>query len=603
MATSVGLEITMGERLMKRLLVLLLALFVASSTHAASWPTGLEPVLSTADKKAYQRLFDQARAGKKPDMSQVSDKLLKGHLLAELYGNSPYKTSYAELKDWLETYSEYPQAVNLYQVALKKMPTPKKVCKGKGKNRKCETTGKRAEPPLKPLATRKREQAQQAAARLRDSEYDGMNPVKAEARRKALGTAWKLRSAGKHEQALNHLDNAEVRGLLGDPRWQAELVWIADAQLSKQNWGLMYRAGRLAGQAQGPERDDALWWAGFAAFRRGEPETALKAWKQIVENEPATAPHTARAAFWAARVLNEKGQSRQATEMLQAAARDKTSFYGQLAAGRLGQKLDYNWSAPTMLVNDLAPLKNVKSARRALALAQVDEIALAQQEFRVANEDIPSQATRSLAALALQLHLPATALQMGRTLLEEGDVPHAALYPLAEDWKPRGPLLVERPLLLAIMRQESAFHPRIGSHAGAQGLMQLMPATAKYIVGKTGRGQSDRGSLHNPGNNMTLGHDYLHYLQGKTDGNLVATIAAYNGGLGNVNKWLNRPIANPTDPLLFIESIPFDETRHYVQKVMSNLWIYENRLGQHGGSLTQLAHNRWPIRQYASLAE
>lgn len=595
----------MNIRKYVRLLVLILlpASCLLQPVHAASWPTGLEPILSPADKKAYERLFDQVRAGKKPDMSQVKDKLLRGHLLAELYTDDSYKTSYSELKSWLDEYSEYPQAVQLYRLALNKMPQPKRTCKGKGKNRKCQTTGSRAEPPLKPLVTRKREAAQQAAAKRRESEYDGMNPVKAEARRKALGTAWKLRSAGKHEQALTHLDSGEVRGLLGDTRWQAELVWIADAQLSKQNWSTMYRAGRLAAQAQGPEQDDALWWSGLAAYRRGEAETALKAWRQIVENEPATAPQTARAAFWAARVLTDKGQTRQATEMLQAAARDKTSFYGQLAAGRLGQRLDYNWAAPTMLVNDLAPLKNVKSARRALALAQLDEIALAQQEFRVANEDIPSQATRSLAALALQLHLPATALQMGRTLLEEGDVPLAALYPLAEDWKPNGPLLVERPLLLAIMRQESAFHPRIGSHAGAQGLMQLMPATAKYIVGKTGRGRSDRANLHNPGNNMTLGHDYLHYLQGKTDGNLIATIAAYNGGLGNVNKWLNRPIANQQDPLMFIESIPFDETRFYVQKVLANLWIYESRMGQRGGSLAQLAHNRWPIRQYASLVE
>lgn len=588
---------------MTRLFTLLIAFVMVSSAHAASWPSGVEPVLSSADARAYKTLFEEARAGKKPDMGKVKDKLLRGHLLADLYGVSSYKSSYAELRDWLAEYSDYSQATALYRMALDRMPKQRQVCEGKGKARKCKMVGTKAEPPLKPLAMRKREAAQEAATRARESEYDGMNPVKADARRKAVGTAWRLRSAGKHAEAVDHLDNAGVRGLMGEVQWQTDLVTIAEAQLSRQNWDLMYRAARLASQAQGPRRDDAYWWAGFSAYRRGEADTALKAWRYVVENEPATAPQTARAAFWAARVHAEKRQTRQANEMLQAAARDKTSFYGQLAAGRLGEQLTHNWSAPTLLVNELAPLRNVQSARRAMALAQLDEIALAQQQFRVANEDIPSQATRSLAALALQMHLPATAMQMGRIMRDEGDLPLAVMYPLAEDWKPRGPILVERPLLLAITRQESAFHPRIGSHAGAQGLMQLMPATAKYIVGMTGRGQSDRNSLHNPGNNMTLGHDYLHYLQGRTEGNLVTTLAAYNGGLGNVNRWRNRPIADINDPLLFIESIPFKETRDYVQKVMANLWVYESRLGQHGGSLTQLAHNRWPIRQYAALSE
>ena len=568
---------------------------VAAPRAEVDWPGVLSPVLSAADAKVYRQLFEQARDGHLGS-ARPKDTLLMPHVQAELYTSPRYKVGYGELKGWLEAHGDYPQAVAMYRLALTKMPQPKRVCKGKGKHKTCETVGSRASPPPVPLAIRKREAEQAAAERRREQEYAGLGAEQAAARRKLVGQSWRLRTGGKYEEALALLSQSGARATMGEARWQAELVWLADVQLSKQNWAIMRRAAEMAVRVPGPQRDDGGWWLGLAAYRQGDTAVAAKAWREVVRNEPITGATTARSAWWAARAFNEIGQQDEAREMLRAGSQDSTSFYGILCAQKIGKAVRYNWDAPSVDPAQVKRLAEVKAARRALALAQVGEIALAQMDFRLANEDIPSTATESLAALALQLHLPATALQMGKALAEARQVFASALYPMPDQWRPNGPATVERALLLAIMRQESAFHPRIGSHAGAQGLMQLMPKTAEFIVRVTGQGSFDRPSLYNPGNNMTLGQNYLAYLQGQTNGNLIATVASYNGGLGNVRKWMNRPIARADDPMMFIESIPFDETRLYVQKVLANLWVYENRMGRETWSLASLASNRWPQR-------
>jgi soluble lytic murein transglycosylase-like protein len=569
----------------------------ARAAHAdTDWPQELTPVLSASDARIYKQLFGQAREGHLGS-ARPKDSLLMAHVQAELYTSPRYRASYNELKGWLARYGDdYPQAVAMYRLALDKRPMPKRVCKGKKKHRTCHTVGKAAAPPPVPLAIRKREAEQAAAERRRAQEYSGMDAEQANARRKLVSQSWRLRTSGKFEQDLDLLERGGTRAAMGDVRWQNELVWIADAQLSKLDWSLMRRAAQLAVKAQGPMRDDGYWWLGLSSYRQGDTAAAAKAWREVVRNEPITGPNTARAAWWAARAFTELGDADQAREMLRAGSQDTTSFYGILCAQKSGKSLRYNWSRPTLDPAQAKALTGVRAARRALALAQIGEVALAQLDFRLANEDIPSGATETLAAVALDLHLPATALQMGKTMLDERRVWAAALYPEPDQWQPNGPSTIERPLLLAIMRQESAFHPRIGSRVGAQGLMQLMPATARFIVRATGQGSADRWSLFNPGNNMTLGQNYLAYLQGQTGGNLIAMIAAYNGGLGHVRRWLDKPIARGNDPMMFIESIPFDETRLYVQKVLANLWVYESRLGRDTWSLASLANNRWPQR-------
>jgi soluble lytic murein transglycosylase-like protein len=162
------------------------------------------------------------------------------------------------------------------------------------------------------------------------------------------------------------------------------------------------------------------------------------------------------------------------------------------------------------------------------------------------------------------------------------------LYPLRKLWNGNGP---EDALVLAVMRQESNFSMAAISPAGARGLMQLMPATARYI----GREEGLRGSVNNPADNLALGQAYVRYLgeQAGIDDNLLAVLASYNAGPGAAAPWYQQIKAN-SDPLMFIESIPTDQTRRFVKQVLADSWLYAEEIGLKPASLDALAAGNFP---------
>jgi soluble lytic murein transglycosylase len=151
-------------------------------------------------------------------------------------------------------------------------------------------------------------------------------------------------------------------------------------------------------------------------------------------------------------------------------------------------------------------------------------------------------------------------------------------------------------LVYALIRQESGFNPKAKSPDGARGLMQLMPRTASFMARDRAYRRSKRRKLFDPGINLELGQRYITHLlrHSIVQGNLFRLTAAYNGGPGNLNKW-QRKMDYGDDPLLFIESLPSKETRLFIERVLTNLWIYRMRLGQEAPSLDGLAAGRWPL--------
>ncbi|MFD1380715.1 lytic transglycosylase domain-containing protein [Fodinicurvata halophila] len=164
---------------------------------------------------------------------------------------------------------------------------------------------------------------------------------------------------------------------------------------------------------------------------------------------------------------------------------------------------------------------------------------------------------------------------------------------------------MDRALLYAFMRQESNFQPGASSGLGARGLMQIMPATARYLASKRESLQPISGQpLDKPDVNLAYAQQYLLYLMEEqaAGGDLIRLMISYNAGPGNLQKW-EEQLADATgdvlaDPLLFLESLPSYETRHFVRRVLTNLWIYRKRLGQIPSSLEDLASGSWP--HYAS---
>ncbi|MDX1422899.1 MAG: lytic transglycosylase domain-containing protein, partial [Kiloniellales bacterium] len=207
---------------------------------------------------------------------------------------------------------------------------------------------------------------------------------------------------------------------------------------------------------------------------------------------------------------------------------------------------------------------------------------------------------RALLVVTQSAGLPRLGLEVARRLLRDrasGWSRHdlaPVLYPVPV-WRPAGGYTLDRALVYAFIRQESSFDPRARSPAGARGLMQLMPRTASALDRQTRYRGRSRDLLYDPARNLLLGQRYLARLLAtrRVDGDLLRLAAAYNGGPGNLGKW-QRQMGRIDDPLLFIESLPLLESRLFVERIMTNLWIYRHRLGQPAPSLAALAAGLWP---------
>lgn len=165
-----------------------------------------------------------------------------------------------------------------------------------------------------------------------------------------------------------------------------------------------------------------------------------------------------------------------------------------------------------------------------------------------------------------------------------------ALYPVLD---PIFDYQIDQALVHAIIRKESGFYPLARSRAKAAGLMQLMPATAAFISNDRRYRSSWKHRLHNPHINLKLGQDYISHLLNEpvVENNLIKLLAAYNGGPGNLNKWI-RKVDHDNDIFTLLESLPARETRNYVKGVIAYLYIYRLRLGQPAPELRMLLAGR-----------
>jgi soluble lytic murein transglycosylase-like protein len=219
-------------------------------------------------------------------------------------------------------------------------------------------------------------------------------------------------------------------------------------------------------------------------------------------------------------------------------------------------------------------------ARRAAALAQIGQMGEASVEIRSALTSARSEdARRQWIALATALNAPLATLQAP---LDTDDYPTPVL-------NPRGGFSLDPALVYAIVRQESRFDPVARSHAGATGLMQLMPATAADIAGDD-RLKFDTSPLRDPATNLRLGQDYFAWLlrQAQVDDCVLRAIAAYNGGPGTVLR-TSKSLGDDADALMLIESLPYAETRNYVERVMAGYWVYRQMFGSDSRTLDAVA--------------
>lgn len=353
-------------------------------------------------------------------------------------------------------------------------------------------------------------------------------------------------------------------------------------------------AKRLAGTAraaQGEWATQSHWVYALASWRLKDYASAFEAFDQVARNAVGD-DLKAAGLFWSARAAMAVRQPQQAQPRMQNAAQLPETFYGLLASEALGMEPIARKAAKVAKL-DWNALKRYENAQLAVSLVEIGEHKLADEALRFQAKIGDATQHANLAQLAGSLNLASTQYWMGHYGPSRGSSNVMARYP-TPNWQPTGGWRVDPSLVMAHTLQESAFRTDVVSSAGARGLMQVRPGTAQDMARARG-GNLVASDLDRPTVNLEYGQSYLEKLRDMpaTGGLLPKVIAAYNAGPTPVARW-NTEVRDHGDPLLFIESIPYWETRGYVATILRNYWIYEMRQNKPSGSMNGLAQYLWP---------
>jgi len=384
-----------------------------------------------------------------------------------------------------------------------------------------------------------------------------------------------------------------ARAMQAAPREAARLVnadewWIERRLLARKllDTNEPRTAYLIARDAPLPSRDiyktEREFTAGWIALRfLNDPNLAAQHFARIgVGSVNPTA--RARAGYWQGRAAEAAGRAQEARAAYESAAAQSTSYYGQLARAKLG--------LPQIALNGIPGRsrngERLEIVRAVDLLYALDERELAVPILADMGERADMDGLLALCELAQRHNDARGMLMVGKAALNRGLPFDHYAYPVSgiPPYKDFGPE-VEKAIVFAIARQESAFNPSVVSPANAYGLMQVTPAAGKYVARKYGT-SFDLGRLKNdPAYNAAFGAAELGGLIEDYRGSYIMTFAGYNAGRGSVRKWIER-YGDPRDPKVdavdWVEKIPFSETRNYVQRIMENLQVYRARFG--GGS-------------------
>ena len=351
------------------------------------------------------------------------------------------------------------------------------------------------------------------------------------------------------------------------------------------------RLSAVAQVAGGEWGTQASWVLGLASWRLGDYAEAYNAFDHVgrlANNDDLKAAGL----FWGARAAMAAKQPQYMQSKMQKAAQLSETFYGLLASEALGMEPIARKVAKVVKL-DWASLKNQPNAVLAVSLAEIGQNKLADSALRHQARIGDVRQHANLSQLAGSLNLASTQFWFGHYGPSRDQSNATARYPLP-NWEPTGGWRVTPSLIYAHTLQESNFRTDVISPAGARGLMQVRPGTAQDLA--RARGAFFTASeLDRPSINLEYGQSYLEKLRDlpTTGGLLPKVIAAYNAGPSPVARW-NSEIRDNGDPLLFIESIPYWETRGYVAIILRNYWMYEMRENRASGSLKGLAQYMWP---------
>ena len=525
-------------------------------------------ILSQEDRAYYRDLFaaiDSKEWSRVQDLfSQKPDGPLHQAAKAEYYlaAGSP-RIELPELSQWLDTSAAMPQASDIGRLAVTRGATALPGLPSAQPMISLPSLPKRTRPRETGDGSMPGNIAQAIQLKIKNDDPAG-------ARQLLDGIDWTLSDAARAE-------------------WRQKVAWSFYIENDDAS---AYQVAQLAGQASGPWVAEGWWTAGLAAWRLGDCTGAADAFDKAAAR--ADNPELLTAArYWQSRALVRCRKPEQAAALLrQAAGRDET-LYGMLAAEQLGLKLPETHAGADFSQNDWQQLRDTGNVRTAVGLAEIGQDGRADEVLRHQARIGAAGQYQPLSRLARDLGLPSTQLWMAQNAPYGGKPEPAARFPTPK-WTPVGGWQVDPALVYAHALQELVFRASVVSPAGARGLMQIMPAAARDHAGNLGY-TGNASDLNKPDVNLAFGQRHLQMLRDDsgTQGLLPKVMAAYNAGLVPVNRWRDE-IRDQGDPLLWIESVPYWETRGYVNVVMRNYWMYERQAGGPSESRIALVQGMWP---------
>ena len=369
------------------------------------------------------------------------------------------------------------------------------------------------------------------------------------------------------ENAISHWQPIKMRFSAEEQAYVAGHIAFYLARRHAPNALLWYGYAK-----QAPLSDLQLAWQARAAMRAQDWLNLLAAIDAMTETEQQRSEWR----YWKARALQRNGKPLAATEIYLHLSRE-TNFYAQLAKEELGAVI-----GPVPVTYKPSPIEIDAAAampalQRALALYRLEMRTEGGREWLWAMRKLDDKQLLAAAELAWRNDLYDRAISSADRTQQLHDfsmrypTPHRATMQAYTK-----PLNLDDAWVYGLVRQESRFIAGAKSTVGASGMMQLMPATAKWVAKKIGMTRFNAGVVNQLDTNFALGTYYLKHVQDTLDGNVVLATAAYNAGPSRARKWQDD---RPMDAAAYIESIPFNETRDYVKKVMSNSAYYAARFG------------------------
>ena len=559
--------------------------FVGASANA-----GLPNILYSKDIENYKKIFALQEKGRFTEADKVIKNIkndtLMGYVLYQRYMSPYYKTPFKQIKEWLFKYNDMPNANDIYKLGLQK-GARRELRRPKREARRTQYFGDDYKNSYQMI--------QYSYKHLPKKDRNEVNyMIKIFTRRLKQGYT---------KNARQILENPNSKRLFARNDYLRMQAYLAFTYFLNNEDDMAILWAREP--AEQLNFYLANWTLGLVYWRQQDFVKSRDAFKNVAFVKQIPADMVAKSAYWAYRA-NERIEDEDLRDdgdiFLETAASYPKTFYGILATKKLNKDLEINWEEPALSVQNARDIISWQGGVRALALLQLGMKNEASSELKflinTANDDFSNDLINSVLAVAEVGNLPQLSINVANYVKEYSDDTTFAscTYPiididLKDGWN------VDKALVNALIRQESRFNPRAKSNAGARGLMQIMPATASFIMRDSSFRKKQKSKLFDEELNLKIGQMYVEYLLGSPNiqGNLFKFLISYNAGPGNLKKQEGR-IENPdNDPLFFIEAINLKETRIYVQRVMANFWIYRNKLGQKSESLDDVANNLWPM--------